>query len=64
MFCALKGATLRPRRVSSLHNAVAIQLLPTFEAVPPTKIARAMLFYCRRRARRMAISRSGRARST
>ena len=36
MFCALNGATRTPRRRSHAQTAVAIQLLPTWEAVPPT----------------------------
>lgn len=39
MFCALKGATRRPRRARSRQKAVAIQLLPALEPVPPIKIA-------------------------
>ena len=36
MFCALKGATDSPRRLSHAQMAVVIQLLPAFEDVPPT----------------------------
>lgn len=42
MFCALNGATRSPRRTSRRHSAVAIQLLPALELVPPTKIALAI----------------------
>src|SRR5688500_7808405 len=41
MFCALHGATDRPRRRSQAHSAVVIQLLPAFDDVPPTKSPRA-----------------------
>jgi hypothetical protein len=37
MFCALNGATDTPLLLSHAQIAVTIQLLPTFEAVPPTK---------------------------
>ncbi len=37
MFCALNGATESPRWRSHAQIAVTIQLLPTLEAVPPTK---------------------------
>jgi hypothetical protein len=49
MFCALKGATRSPRRVSSRQIAVAIQLFPTLEPVPPTKIALPTPLLSRRR---------------
>ena len=42
MFCALKGATRTPCRRSHAHIAVAIQLLPAWEDVPPMKIGRVM----------------------
>jgi hypothetical protein len=35
MFCALNGATETPRRRSAAQIAVAIQLLPALEEVPP-----------------------------
>jgi hypothetical protein len=35
MFCALNGATATPRRRSHAQTAVAIQLLPAFDEVPP-----------------------------
>jgi hypothetical protein len=41
MFCALNGATLIPRLWSDRQIAVAIQLLPTCDAVPATINARA-----------------------
>ena len=41
MFCALKGATESPRPLSHAQMAVAIQLLPAFEEVPPTNSERA-----------------------
>src|SRR5699024_7869048 len=37
MFCALNGATERPRRAKARHSPVVIRLLPAFEAVPATK---------------------------
>jgi len=37
MFCALNGATRTPRRLNHAQIAVATQLLPLFEAVPPIK---------------------------
>ena len=37
MFCALNGATATPRRRSHAQIAVAIQLLPAFDEVPPMK---------------------------
>ena len=40
MFCALKGATRTPRRRSHAQIAVVIQLLPTWDAVPPTNSER------------------------
>ena len=43
MFCALNGATATPRRRSHAHSAVAIQLLPAFDDVPPTKIGLARI---------------------
>lgn len=51
MFCALNGATRVPRRAKSRQIAVAIQLLPTLEPVPPTKIARDILLLFSRNAR-------------
>jgi hypothetical protein len=42
MFCALNGATRTPRRLNQAQIAVVIQLLPLFDAVPPTKIGRAL----------------------
>lgn len=39
MFCALKGATEIPRRLSEAQMAVTIQLFPELEDVPPTKSA-------------------------
>src|SRR5260370_5357087 len=42
MFCALNGATRKPRRFRTRQIAAAVQLLPTWDAVPPTKIALAM----------------------
>src|SRR5580704_8113066 len=39
MFCALNGATRRPRRCSNAHSAVATQLLPAFDDVPRIEIA-------------------------
>lgn len=41
MFCALNGATAMPWRCSQAQIAVAIQLFPAFEEVPPTKSGRA-----------------------
>jgi hypothetical protein len=41
MFCALKGATFRPRRAYQRHSAVASQLLPAPLVVPRTMTARA-----------------------
>ncbi len=43
MFCALNGATDTPRRRSHAQMAVAIQLLPAFEDVPPTNSGRAFI---------------------
>ena len=43
MFCALKGATDRPRFLSQAQMAVAIQLLPAFDDVPPTNSDRALI---------------------
>ena len=39
MFCALNGATRRPRRAYQRHSAVASQLLPAPLVVPSTMIA-------------------------
>ena len=41
MFCALNGATDTPLLRSQAQIAVAIQLLPAFDDVPPTKSGRA-----------------------
>jgi hypothetical protein len=38
MFCALNGATRTPRRRNHAQIAVAIQLFPACDDVPPTKI--------------------------
>jgi hypothetical protein len=43
MFCALNGATATPRPLSQAQMAVAIQLLPAFEDVPPTNNGRAVI---------------------
>ena len=43
MFCALNGATRSPIRRRYRHNAVATQLLPTWEPVPPIKIGLAVM---------------------
>ena len=43
MFCALNGATRRPRCFKCRQIAVVIQLFPTCDAVPPTKMAFARL---------------------
>src|SRR4051812_29645035 len=43
MFCALNGTTATPRWRSHAQIAVAIQLLPAFDEVPPTKIAFALM---------------------
>ena len=43
MFCALNGATRNPRRRKWRQMAVAIQLLPTCDAVPATMSARAAI---------------------
>ncbi len=43
MFCALNGATGTPRRRSHAQIAVAIQLLPAFDDVPPMKMGRARI---------------------
>src|SRR5687768_10371362 len=43
MFCALKGATESPRCLSQAQMAVAIQLLPAFDEVPPTNSERAII---------------------
>ncbi len=45
MFWALKGATDKPRRRSQRQIAVAIQLLPTCEPVPPTIMHFAAMSY-------------------
>jgi len=42
MFWALNGATATPRERSHAQIAVAIQLFPAFDEVPPTKTARAL----------------------
>ena len=41
MFCALKGATDTPLRRRCAQIAVAIQLLPAFDEVPPMNSGRA-----------------------
>ena len=43
MFCALKGATESPRRLSHAQMAVVIQLLPALDDVPPTNRDRAVI---------------------
>src|SRR5262249_36418764 len=43
MFCALNGATATPFRRSHAQIAVAIQLLPAFDDVPPTNSERALI---------------------
>src|ERR1044072_5248200 len=53
MFCALNGATDTPRRRSHAQIAVAIQLLPALDDVPPMKSGRALM-YGRRGARSRA----------
>ena len=45
MFRALKGATATPRRRSQRQIAVAIQLLPTWDPVPPTIMHFAAMSY-------------------
>ena len=47
MFCALKGATRQPRRARERQIAVAIQLFPTWDAVPATIKARAIMLTVR-----------------
>jgi hypothetical protein len=42
MFCALNGATRTPRPLSHAQSAVAIQLLPALDDVPPMKMGRAV----------------------
>jgi hypothetical protein len=42
MFCALKGATDTPFARSHAQIAVAIQLLPALDEVPPMKRGRAV----------------------
>jgi hypothetical protein len=42
MFCALNGATATPWLRSHAQIAVAIQLLPAFDDVPPMKIGLAV----------------------
>ena len=39
MFCALNGATFRPRRASQRHSPAVITLLPASELVPATSSA-------------------------
>ena len=46
MFCALNGATRQPRSRSQAQIAVAIQLFPAFDVVPPTKMGRALILLC------------------
>src|SRR5689334_3111763 len=43
MFCALNGATFRPRLRRKRQMAVHIQLFPAWDAVPPTKMALAVI---------------------
>src|SRR6266511_2640501 len=43
MFCALNGATDTPRLRSHAQIAVAIQLLPALDEVPPMKSGRAVI---------------------
>src|SRR3954463_4100961 len=43
MFCALNGATRRPMRRRYRHTAVATQLLPTWEPVPPMNMGLAVM---------------------
>ncbi|HEX3703619.1 MAG TPA: hypothetical protein VHU82_09820 [Vicinamibacterales bacterium] len=42
MFCALNGATDTPLSLSQAQMAVAIQLFPAFDEVPPTNNGRAL----------------------
>ena len=58
MFCALNGATDSPRCRSHAQIAVAIQLLPAFDEVPPMKSDRAVIGGRRR------TERSGRSSSS
>ena len=51
MFCALNGATDTPLRRRCAQMAVAIQLLPAFEDVPPTNSERAFKASLDRQAR-------------
>src|SRR5438445_1582085 len=44
MFCALNGATDTPLPRSHAQIAVAIQLLPEFDEVPPMKSGRAFMY--------------------
>src|SRR5262245_8881120 len=43
MFCALKGATRKPRRAKMRHSAVTSRLLPAEELVPWTINVRAVI---------------------
>src|SRR5258708_38772300 len=43
MFCALNGATRTPRLRRCAQIAVAIQLLPACDDVPPTKMGIALI---------------------
>ncbi len=55
MFCALNGATDTPLRRRWAQMAVAIQLLPAFEDVPPTNSERTFKALLDRAARATTV---------
>ena len=57
MFCALNGATFRPRRAYQRHSAVASQLLPAPLVVPSTITQRAVIAAMAQRRARVADDR-------